>query len=167
MGSSHHVSDLSMMGNERAIRALVLSLGGLILTAVLQSFIVVLSGSVALLGDTVHNFVDAFTAVPLGIAFLLQRRKPDRHFTYGYSRFEDIAGFLIVVLIFSTAAAVAFISFARLREGYVVQHLPWVAAAAVIGFIGNEAVARYRIKVGREIDSPALIADGQHARADG
>lgn len=166
MSHDHAAFDASMVSNQRGIHALKVSLVGLLATAVLQAVIVYFSGSAALLGDTLHNFVDAFTAIPLWVAFLLQRRKPDRHYTYGYSRFEDMAGMMIVLIIFATAVVVAITSYVKLQNRYVVQHLEWVAAAAIIGFLGNEAVARYRIKVGREISSPALVSDGEHARAD-
>lgn len=166
MSHSHAASDASLLANQRGITALKISLAGMMTTAILQAFIVYFSGSAALLGDTLHNLLDAFTSIPLWIAFLLQRRKPNRHFTYGYSRFEDMAGMLIVFLIFATAFLVAITSYVKLRTGFVPKHLEWVAAAAVIGYLGNELVARYRIKIGKEISSPALVADGEHARAD-
>jgi cation diffusion facilitator family transporter len=166
MSHSHAPSDPTLLANDKGIYALKVSLVGLMATALLQGVIVYFSGSAALLGDTLHNLVDAFTAIPLWIAFLLQRRKPDRHYTYGYSRYEDMAGVFIVLLIFLTAIVVAFTSYVKLQSKFVVQHLEWVAAAAIIGYLGNEAVARFRIKVGREIKSPALVADGEHARAD-
>jgi cation diffusion facilitator family transporter len=128
---------------------------------------VVWSGSVALLGDTLHNFADALTAVPLGIAFLLGRRAATRRYTYGYGRAEDLAGIFIVLVIAGSAVLVGYEAVQRLLNPEPVDHLIYVAVAAVVGFIGNEVVARYRITIGRRIGSAALVADGLHARTDG
>ena len=149
------------------MRALAISLGGLGITAVLQVFVVLVSGSVALLADTVHNFSDALTAIPLGIAFWLGRRPPDRRHTYGYGRAEDLAGIFIVVMIALSAAVAAWQAVERLVDPQDIAMPGWVAAAGVIGFAGNELVATYRIRVGRRIGSAALVADGLHARTDG
>jgi cation diffusion facilitator family transporter len=149
------------------MRALVISLGGLGATAVLQVFVVALSGSVALLADTVHNFSDALTALPLGFAFWLSRRPPNRRYTYGYGRAEDLAGIFIVAMIALSAGVAAWQAIARLIDPQTISNPGWVAAAGVIGFAGNELVASYRIRVGRRIGSAALIADGLHARTDG
>lgn len=149
------------------MRALWVSLAVLGATALAQAAVVVVSGSVALLGDTVHNAADALTAVPLGIAFVLGRRAATRRFTYGYGRAEDLAGIVIVLTIAASAAFAAWTAVERLLEPRDMRHVPVVAVAAVIGFAGNEAVARYRIRVGREIGSAALVADGLHARTDG
>ena len=121
----------------------------------------------ALLGDTLHNFADALTAVPLGVAFTLGRRAPTRRFTYGYGRAEDLAGLVVVLLITASSALAAYAAIRRLLHPEPVSYLGFVAAAAVIGFAGNELVARYRIQVGRRIGSAALVADGLHARTDG
>ncbi|MEV0143574.1 MULTISPECIES: cation diffusion facilitator family transporter [unclassified Nonomuraea] len=110
---------------------------------------------------------DALTAVPLAIAFSVGRRVADRRFTYGYGRAEDLAGIAIVLVIAATAALAGYEAVRRLVEPQDVRALGWVAAAAVAGFAGNEWVARYRIRVGREIGSAALVADGLHARTDG
>lgn len=150
-----------------AMRALAISLGGLGVTAVLQVAVVAVSGSVALLADTVHNFADALTALPLGVAFWLGRRRPDRRYTYGYGRAEDLAGIFIVAMIALSAGVAAWQSIARLVEPQTITNAGWVAAAGVIGFVGNELVASYRIRVGRRIGSAALVADGLHARTDG
>jgi cation diffusion facilitator family transporter len=131
------------------------SLAGLAATAILQLVIAVASGSVALLGDSLHNVADALTALPLWLAFSLGRRQANRRFTYGYGRAEDIAGIFVVLMI------------DRLRHPQDVQHIGWVMVAAVIGMVGNEAVAAYRIRVGRKIGSASLVADGLHARSDG
>jgi cation diffusion facilitator family transporter len=159
--------DSAMETSGDGIRALWVSLAVLGLTAAGQGIVVVLSGSVALLGDTLHNVVDALTAVPLGIAFLLGRRVATRRYTYGYGRAEDLAGIIIVLVIAATSAVACFEAVRRLQHPAQVTHLPYVAAAAVLGFAGNEIVARYRISVGRRIGSAALVADGLHARTDG
>jgi cation diffusion facilitator family transporter len=159
--------DPAVESSREGLRALWISLVGLGVTAVAQALIVVLSGSVALLGDTLHNVADALTAVPLGIAFLLGRRAATRAYTYGYGRAEDVAGIIIVAVIAVSAVAAGWIAVARLLHPAGVTHLPWVAAAGLVGFIGNELVARYRIRVGRRIGSAALVADGLHARTDG
>ena len=129
--------------------------------------IVLFSGSTALLADTIHNFGDAATSIPLWIAFCPQRRARSRRFTYGFGRAEDVAGVIIVGLIFFSACVAGYESIQKIIDPQPITHLGWVAAAAVIGFIGNEAVAVFRIRVGKEIGSAALIADGQHSRVDG
>jgi cation diffusion facilitator family transporter len=144
-----------------------ISLAALATTAVLQAVVVAVSGSVALLGDTLHNAADALTAVPLGIAFMVGRRPPTRRYTYGYGRAEDLAGLVIVVIIAASSALAAYAAVTRLAHPRPVSSLPAVAVAAVIGFTGNELVARYRIRVGRKIGSAALVTDGLHARTDG
>lgn len=167
---SHDVADQvdSVMETSRkGIRALKISLIGLGITAFLQVIVVFYSGSVALLADTIHNFADAATSIPLWIAFSLARRGANRRFTYGYGKVEDVAGVIIVGVIFFSACVAGYEAFIKLVHPEPMQHLGWVAIAALIGFIGNEAVAVYRIRVGREIGSAALIADGQHSRVDG
>jgi cation diffusion facilitator family transporter len=149
------------------LRALWLSLLILGVTAALQALIVVWSGSVALLGDTLHNVADALTAVPLGIAFILGRRPPTRRYTYGFGRAEDLAGIVIVTVIAVSAIASGWAAIDRLLHPASISHIPAVAAAAILGFAGNELVAQLRIRVGRRIGSAALVADGLHARADG
>jgi cation diffusion facilitator family transporter len=149
------------------MRALVIGLGGLGATAGLQAVVVAVSGSVALLADTVHNVSDALTALPLGVAFWLVRRPPDRRHPYGYGRAEDLAGIFIVAMIALSAAVAAWQAAARLVDPQTVADPGWVAAAGLVGFAGNEIVAAYRIRVGRRIGSAALVADGLHARTDG
>src|SRR5215208_3740660 len=163
----HEKVDDALESNERGIWALKLSLLGLGATALFQVVIVYFSCSTSLLADTIHNFGDAVTAIPLWLAFALQRRERSRRFTYGYGRTEDIAGVIIVGLIFFSACVAGYESIRKLIDPQPISHLGWVAAAAIIGFIGNEAVAIFRIRVGREIGSAALIADGQHSRVDG
>ncbi|MFP8940559.1 cation diffusion facilitator family transporter [Streptomyces fenghuangensis] len=160
-------TDRALESSARGLRALWVSLAVLGATALAQLVVVAMSGSVALLGDTVHNLADALTAVPLGIAFLLGRRAATRRFTYGYGRAEDLAGVVIVAAIAASAALAAWTAIGRLTDPRDMEHIPAVAAAAVTGFVGNEWVARYRIRVGRRIGSAALVADGLHARTDG
>ncbi|QKZ23118.1 cation diffusion facilitator family transporter [Streptomyces chartreusis] len=159
--------DSALESSARGMRALWVSLAVLGVTALAQAVVVVASGSVALLGDTVHNTADALTAVPLGIAFVLGRRAATRRFTYGYGRAEDLAGIAIVLTIAASAAFAAWTAVDRLLDPRPMAQIPAVAVAALVGFAGNEWVARYRIRVGRSIGSAALVADGLHARTDG
>jgi cation diffusion facilitator family transporter len=159
--------DSALESSARGMRALWVSLAVLGTTALVQAVVVVMSGSVALLGDTVHNAADALTAVPLGIAFVLGRRAATRRFTYGYGRAEDLAGIAIVLTIAASAAFAAWAAVDRLLDPRPMTHVPVVAVAALVGFVGNEWVARYRMRVGREIGSAALVSDGLHARTDG
>ncbi|WP_233507944.1 cation diffusion facilitator family transporter [Spongiactinospora gelatinilytica] len=155
-----------METSAEGLRALWISLAVLGATAVMQAAVVAVSGSVALLGDTMHNAADALTAVPLAIAFLLGRRAPTRRYTYGYGRAEDLAGVVIVLVIAVSAALAAYEAVDRLMHPRPVSNLLAVAGAAVVGFLGNQWVAQYRIRVGRKIGSAALVADGLHARTD-
>jgi cation diffusion facilitator family transporter len=159
--------DQAMEASAEGMRTLWISLSVLAATAIIQAMIVIWSGSVALLGDTLHNAADALTAVPLGIAFWLGRRSPTRRYTYGYGRAEDLAGVAIVVIITASSVAAAWTAIDRLIHPEKVTHLIAVAVAALAGFVGNEWVARYRISTGRRIGSAALVADGLHARTDG
>lgn len=159
--------DSELETSRAGLRALWISLIGLGATAAAQAVVVVLSGSVALLGDTLHNAADALTAVPLGVAFLLGTRAATRRYTYGFGRAEDLAGIAIVATIAASAAFAGYEAVRRLLQPQEMTHIPYVAAAGLLGFAGNELVARYRISVGRRIGSAALVADGRHARADG
>ena len=159
--------DAALEGSAQGIRAVKISLVVLTSTAMAQALVVMMSGSVALLADTVHNIADALTAVPLWIAFLLSRRPATRRYTYGYGRAEDLAGLFVVVMIALSAVLAGYEAIRRLLDPAPLQHLGWVAAAGVIGFLGNEWVALYRVRVGRRIGSAALVADGLHARTDG
>lgn len=159
--------DPALESSARGLRALWVSLAVLGATALAQAAVVAASGSVALLGDTVHNTADALTAVPLGIAFLLGRRAATRRFTYGFGRAEDLAGIVVVLTIAASAVLAAWTAVDRLLDPRPVAHVPAVAVAALVGFAGNEWVPRHRIRVGREIGSAALVADGLHARTDG
>lgn len=159
--------DSAMESSREGIRALKISFAVLLTTALVQLLVVIFTGSVALLADTIHNFSDALTAVPLWIAFILVRRPPSKRFTYGLGRVEDIAGLFIVVMIALSAAIAGYESILRLINPQDITNAWVVLAAGVIGFAGNELVALYRIRVGRKIGSAALVADGLHARTDG
>ena len=164
---THGVVDPSITSTARGLWTLKWSFVGLFATALLQAGVVALSGSVALLADTIHNFADAATAIPLGVAFLLVRRGVTKRFTYGLGRVEDLAGLMIVATIAASALVASYEAIQRLRHPQALEYLGAVMVAAVIGFLGNEAVAVFRIRVGRQIGSAALIADGYHARVDG
>jgi cation diffusion facilitator family transporter len=156
-----------LLTSESGIMATEWSVIVLTLTAVIQFVVVSLSGSMALLGDSIHNFSDALSALPLWLAFFLQKLQPDKRFSHGFGRFEDLAGIFIVASIIVSGLVVGFESILRLFHPEKVQHLHAVLGAAFIGFLGNEAVAMFRLKIGKEIGSAALIADGYHARLDG
>jgi cation diffusion facilitator family transporter len=164
---THGTIDPALLTTERGIWAVKWSLIGLASTAVFQAVIVFFSGSVALLADTIHNIADAATAIPLWIAFTLARREPSRRFTYGYGRVEDVAGIMIVLTILFSALLAGYQSVNRLLHPQPFEHLWAVAMASIIGFAGNEIVAIFRIRVGKQINSAALVADGYHARVDG
>ncbi|HIH75550.1 MAG TPA: cation transporter [Methanosarcina sp.] len=164
---THGRVDPSLTTTSKGLWAVKWSFIGLMVTAILQIIIVYISGSVALLADTIHNFGDASTAIPLAIAFSLARRQPSKRFSYGYGRVEDLAGVIIILLILLSAVVAGYESVTRFLDPRPVGHLQAVALAAVIGCIGNEIVAEFRMKVGREIGSAALVADGYHARVDG
>jgi len=166
-GHTHGAIDPSIITTERGIWAIKWSFAGLFATAIFQIIIVMFSGSVALLADTIHNVGDAATAIPLWIAFRLARREPNRRFTYGYGRVEDLAGLAIVLTILLSAIVAGYESIDRFFHPQTVRHLWAVIVASVVGFLGNEGVAQFRIKAGNEIGSAALVADGHHARVDG
>src|SRR5215813_7604267 len=164
---THGTVDPTIVTTQRGLWAIKWSFIGLGATACIQVVIVGMSGSVALLADTIHNFGDAATALPLWMAFVLARRPPSKRFTYGLGRAEDLAGVLMVGLILCSAMVAGYQSLSRLLNPQPIAYLGAVAIAALIGFLGNEAVALLRLKVGKEIGSAALMADGYHARADG
>ena len=163
----HGFADPTIVTTGRGMWALKWSCVGLLVTAGLQLVVVALSGSVALLADTVHNFGDAATALPLWVAFILARQKPTERFTYGLGRFEDLAGMVIVLIMGLSALVAGYEAVMRLFHPRPVAYLGVVVVASLVGFLGNEAVAIFRIRVGREIGSAALVADGYHARVDG
>jgi cation diffusion facilitator family transporter len=166
-GHTHGVIDPSIATTDRGIWAIKWSFIILAVTASLQIVVVVLSHSIALLADTIHNVADATTAIPLWVAFTLVRRAPTKVFNYGLGRVEDFAGMLIVLIILFSALLAGYEAINRLIHPQTIAFLGWVAVAGFISFLGNEIVAIFRIKVGREIQSAALIADGYHARTDG
>jgi len=169
-GHSHDAADQvdeQLEANADGRRALLLSLAILAATALLQAGVVLLSGSVALLGDTLHNLADALTAVPLLVAFRLGARPATKRYTYGYGRAEDLGGLFVIAMITLSSVLAAYEAIQRLLHPSDVSHLWAVAVAALVGFAGNELVARYRVTVGRRIGSAALVADGLHARTDG
>jgi cation diffusion facilitator family transporter len=166
-GHSHGGIDPSIASSDRGLWAVKWSFVVLFSAAAIQFAIVLLSNSVSLLADTIHNFGDAGTAIPLAVAFMFSKKKPTCRFTYGYGRVEDFAGILVVLIILASAVVAAYEAIHRLVYPQAVTHLGAVVAASIIGFLGNEGVAIFRIKVGKEIGSAALIADGYHARTDG
>lgn len=166
-GHTHGLVDPSIAATAEGIAAVKKSFVILAITALLQFVVVYLSGSVALLADTIHNLGDATTALPLWLAFLLARRKPTPTFNYGLGRVEDLAGLVIVLIIFASAAVAFYEAIHRLIHPQSVTHLGWLTVAGLIGFAGNEIVAVFRIRTGRRINSTALVADGYHARTDG
>lgn len=166
-GHSHGVVDPLIATTTEGLWVLKWSFAVLMATALLQAAIVFVSGSMGLLADTIHNFGDAATAIPLGVAFLFARKRPNMRFTFGYGRIEDLAGVTIVFMILFSAIVAGYEAIDRFFHPHDIRHLWAVATASAVGFIGNEAVAIFRIRVGRRIGSAALIADGQHARIDG
>ena len=166
-GHTHGVVDPSIASSTKGLWAIKWSFVILMITALLQVTVVILSGSVALLADTIHNFGDAATAIPLGIAFLFCRLKPTKRFPYGYGRVEDLAGIAVVLIILFSAIVAGYEAIHRFIHPQIVTHLWAIAGASIVGFAGNEIVAVFRIRVGKQIQSAALIADGYHARTDG
>lgn len=164
--SADHV-DGALESSAAGIRAVKISLLVLGVTAIAQIAVVVISGSIALAADTIHNFSDALTAVPLWIAFALSRKAATRRYTYGFGRVEDLAGLFVVAMITMSAVVAGYEAVERLIHPQPIAGLGWVALAGAAGFVGNEWVALYRIRVGRRIGSAALVADGLHARTDG
>lgn len=162
----HGTIDPALLTSEKGIWAVKWSMVGLLLTALLQAAVVAVTSSVALLADTIHNVGDAATAIPLWIAFLMVRKKPSKRFSYGYGRVEDLAGIVIVFIMLISGLIVAYESVSRLFEPQEIHYLSAVAVASLVGFAGNELVARLRLRVGKEISSAALVADGYHARTD-
>ena len=166
-GHTHGTIDPTILATDRGIWAIKWSFVGLFITTTIQIVIFYFSGSIALLADAIHNLGDAGTAIPLGIAFVMGKRKPSKRFTYGYGRVEDLAGLVVVLTILASAAFAGYESINRFFHPKPVGYLWAVAIGAIVGFIGNESVAVFRIKVGKEMGSAALIADGYHARTDG
>lgn len=166
-GHTHGATDPSLLRSREAMRTLWISLAILGATAAIQLVVVVASGSVALLADTIHNVGDALTALPLAAAFVLGRRPPSRRLTYGLGRAEDLAGMAVVLVILISAAVAGYEAIDRLVDPHEPRYLLATALAGAVGFVGNEWVAVYRIRAGRRLGSAALEADGHHARVDG
>lgn len=164
---THGTLDPALLTTEKGIWAVKRSLVGLLATALTQAVVVAFTSSVALLADTIHNFGDAATALPLWVAFVMARKKPTARFNYGLGRLEDVAGIAVIFAMLASAGLAAYESLSRLLQPQEIHYLGVVAAASLIGFAGNELVALFRIRVGREIGSAALVADGYHARIDG
>ncbi len=159
--------DDALESSKEGIRTLVISFSVLMAVAVAQAFVVYITGSIALLADTIHNFADASTAIPLFIAFRLGRRPPTRRYTYGYNRAEDLAGLFVVLVITVSAVVAGYQAIDRLTNPRPLEAVGVLFATGIIGFIGNEWAAVYRVRTGRRIGSAALVADGLHARVDG
>lgn len=159
--------DAALKTSREGITTLKISVAGLVLTAIFQAIAFSFSGSVSVLGDTIHNFADALTALPLGLAFWLGGRPANKRYTYGYGRSEDIAGVIIIVIVATSSVIAVREAVTRSIHPRPVHQVAWVVVAGLVGFAGNELVAAYRIRVGRKIASAALVADGVHARADG
>ncbi|MBI3160247.1 MAG: cation transporter [Chloroflexi bacterium] len=157
----------ALFTNALGIRTLYWALALLSATTVAQVFVYLASGSVALLADTVHNLGDALNSIPLLIAFYLGRRAANARYTYGYGRAEDIAGLFIVASIAFSAGYILWEAALKFIDPQPIANGGWVALAALVGFLGNEAVAVLQISVGRRIGSEAMITDGRHARIDG
>lgn len=164
---NHDHHSRTFPSSEKALWVLKWSSIILFLTASLQCVVVYFSGSVALLADTIHNLADVMTSIPLWIAFRLAKRKPTARFTFGFGRLEDLAGVCIILIILFSALAAGYESIMRLIHPAPVTHLGAIAIASLVGFAGNELVAGWRIKVGKELGSIAMVADGEHARIDG
>ena len=167
---SHDAADSiddALEASAAGVRALKISLFVLLGTTVLQFAVFIISGSVALLADTIHNFSDALTALPLWIAFVLARRTATRRYNFGFGRAEDLAGLFIVAVVALSAIVAGWEAINRFFHPTTLHNLGWVIVAGIIGFAGNELVAIYRIRVGQQIGSAALVADGVHARLDG
>lgn len=160
-------ADRALETTAEGMRAVFVSLGGLAATATVELVVSLLSGSVALLADTIHNFADALTAVPLALAFRMGRRAPTRRYTYGFGRAEDLAGICIVGFMAASTGLAAYEAVRHLFHTTTLHGTVWVGVAGAVGFLGNELVAAYRVRVGRRIGSAALVADGLHARSDG
>ena len=155
-GHTHGIVDPAIARSRDGVRAVAISLAVLATAALAQTAIFAASGSVALLADVIHNYGDALTALPLGVAFFLRS-----------ARGERLAGLAVVLAIAVSACVALYETVQRLVHPEHLTHLGLLAVAGVIGFAGNELAARYRLAAGRRLQSPALLADGQHARADG
>src|SRR5579863_515864 len=166
-GHEHGRVDADLYGNRAGLRAVQISTAGMLLVAIIQFAIASIGGSAGLFADALHNLGDVFTTVALWIAFVISNRAANQRYTYGYYRSEDLAGIFIVLVIIASAVAGAVESIQKLTSGNVPTQLYLSMAAALVGVIGNETLAQYKIAVGRRINSVPLMADGQHSRIDG
>jgi cation diffusion facilitator family transporter len=164
---SNEVIQSAEESSNEGIRAAWIGLAGMSVTAILQVFIVAISGSIALLADTLHNVGHAATTIPLILAFRIGQRAASKRYSYGYRRAEDLVGLFISLIIAVSAGVIIWESVDALVNPRELTNLWWVFAAGLVGAGGNELVAVYRIRAGKKIGSAALIAEGQHARADG
>jgi cation diffusion facilitator family transporter len=166
-GHEHGKVDADLYGNRAGLRAVQISTGGMLVVSLIQLLIAILGGSAGLLADALHNLGDVLTTVALWIAFVASSRAANRRYTYGYHRAEDLAGIFIVLIIIGSAVAGAIESILKLTSGNIPTQIYLSMVAAAIGCIGNEALAQYKISVGKRINSVPLVADGQHSRIDG
>ena len=166
-GHEHGKVDADLYGNKAGLRAVQISTAGMLLVALIQFAIATIGGSAGLFADALHNLGDVFTTIALWIAFVISNRAANQRYTYGYYRSEDLAGIFIVLVIIASAVAGAVESIQKLTSGNVPTQIYLSMGAALVGVIGNEALAQYKISVGKRINSVPLIADGQHSRIDG
>ena len=166
-GHQHSAGELLREGSDEGIRALKVSVVGLFVTSAVEFAVLAISGSVALFADALHNLGDVLTSAALWLGLIATRRAADHRFSFGYQRFEDLAGLAVVLAIFASAALAAYESIVRLIQGGAPTHLIAGMGAGAVGFLGNEAVAQYKVRVGKRINSQALVAEGQHSRVDG
>lgn len=166
-GHEHGRVDADLYGDQAGLRAVQISTAGMLLVSLIQLAIAIIGGSAGLFADALHNLGDVLTTVALWIAFIISRRAANRRYTYGYYRAEDLAGIFIVLVIIASAVAGAVESIQKLSSGNVPTQLYLSMAAAIVGCVGNEIMAQYKIAVGRRIHSVPLVADGQHSRIDG
>ena len=166
-GHEHGKVDADLYGNRAGLRAVQISTAGMFFVSAIQLAIAWIGGSAGLFADALHNFGDVFTTVALWIAFVISNRAANQRYTYGYYRAEDLAGIFIVLVIIASAAASAIESMQKLINGNIPTQIYLSMAAALVGVVGNEFLAQYKISVGKRINSVPLIADGQHSRIDG
>ncbi len=166
-GHEHGRVDADLYGNQAGLRAVQISTAGMLLVSVIQFAIALIGGSAGLFADALHNFGDVFTTIALWIAFVISNRAANHRYTYGYYRSEDLAGIFIVLVIIASATASAVESIQKLTSGHIPTQIYLSMAAALVGVVGNEILAQYKISVGKRINSIPLIADGQHSRIDG
>ena len=167
MAHSHSEASSELVDTQHGLRVIKVTFFALLVTTVIEAVIAFFSGSAGLLADTLHSLSNTVTTLPLWVAFALSRRKATQSYPYGYHRAEDLAGIIILLLIAASAVLVGYQSIDKLISGDEPKFLPLAMAAGAVGFIANEAVAQYRVRVGRRIGSAAIVADGQHARVDG